>query len=435
DLTGIDFVTIDPAESRDLDQAVCIETNGAGFRVWYAIADTGAWVRPGGAMDSEARRRGQTTYAPNVRLPLYPRPLSEGAASLLADGQERPANVWRVDLDADGAVENAEVIRARVRSRAKLSYEQVQRDLDAERADESLRLLRSVGRLRIAQEAARGGASLNLPEQSVTTTGDKWALVYRQLLPVEGWNAQISLLAGMVAAEMMLNAGVGVLRTMPAAPQAASDDLRHTALELRLPWPDGMNYGDFVRSLDPTTPVGLAMMNACTALFRGAGYTVIAPDMPPEEYAHGAVAAPYAHVTAPLRRLVDRFTGAICAALSAGEPVPEWVRAALPELPQIMAETDHREKSFERGIISLTEALTLSARRGEVLEGTVIMVNAHDDDRGAVAVPDLAIEAPVAGDDLKLGEQVKVRVADVDVDMGRVLFSITPRSLPDGQRP
>ncbi|MGH3025532.1 MAG: RNB domain-containing ribonuclease, partial [Gaiellaceae bacterium] len=119
DATDIPFVTIDPTGSRDLDQALHIARDGDGFLVSYAIADVAAFVTPGGALDTEAHRRGESLYFPDARVPLHPPSLSEGAASLLPD-QLRPAVLWRIALAADGSVRSAEVGRARVRSTAQL---------------------------------------------------------------------------------------------------------------------------------------------------------------------------------------------------------------------------------------------------------------------------------------------------------------------------
>ena len=89
-------------------------------------------------------------------------------------------------------------------------------------------------------------------------------------MPIEDWNAQISLLTGMAAAELMLGAKIGILRTLPPARQGDIDRLRHVAKGLRLTWPGSMPYAEFVRSLDPAVPGQAAMLNACTRLFRGA---------------------------------------------------------------------------------------------------------------------------------------------------------------------
>src|SRR3954462_2227327 len=110
DRTDIPFVTIDPEGSHDLDQALHLRRRGQGYTVHYAIADVAAFVRPGGAVDEEANRRGETLYGIGDKVPLYPVSLSEGACSLLPDGA-RPALLWTVELDQDGVQVSARVER------------------------------------------------------------------------------------------------------------------------------------------------------------------------------------------------------------------------------------------------------------------------------------------------------------------------------------
>src|ERR1035437_5294730 len=102
DRTDLELVTIDPEGSMDLDQAVHIAKNGCGYLVHYTIAEVGPWVAPGGAVDAETHRRGQTFYAPDQRAALHPPALSASAASLLADGKPRPALLWPVPPAAAG---------------------------------------------------------------------------------------------------------------------------------------------------------------------------------------------------------------------------------------------------------------------------------------------------------------------------------------------
>ncbi|HWN21867.1 MAG TPA: RNB domain-containing ribonuclease, partial [Gaiellaceae bacterium] len=228
DETAIPFVSIDPPGSRDLDQALQIERDGKGYRVRYAIADVAAFVTPGGPMDLEAHARGQTLYAPDAKARLYPPQLSEGAGSLLPE-ETRPALVWTMEVDADGEGVEVDVRRALVRNRDQLDYAGVQRSLDDGSAEEPLQLLREVGLLREEREASRGGIHLPIPEQEVDKGSNGWELAYRAPLPVEGWNAQISLMTGQAAAELMRSAQVGVLRTLPAADPKAIARLRRTA--------------------------------------------------------------------------------------------------------------------------------------------------------------------------------------------------------------
>ncbi len=421
DHTALDIVTIDPPDAMDLDQAMHIERRGSGYRVWYAIADVAAWVAAGDPVDRESHRRGQTLYAPDANSTLHPQVLSESAASLRADGHARPALVWRIDLDSSGEVVSAGVERGTVRNRAKLSYERVQHELDAGTAGETLVLLREVGRLRDEVEAARGGISLNLPDQEVRVEGGTWVSTFRRPRPVEGWNAQISLLTGMAAARLMLEGGVGILRTLPPSREAERDHLRHVARSLRIDWPHTMPYPEFVRSLDPDVPEHLAMLTACTMLFRGAGYTLVDAGSDPTAVRHAALAADYAHATAPLRRLVDRYVGEVCIRLCADDAVPEWVLEALPRLPAEMAESDQRARRFDRGILDLVETLELSGHVGETFEGVVVEVGDRGR-RGRVTVSNPAIEGPVTGDDLPLGGDIVVRLARCDLATGTFSF-------------
>lgn len=418
DRTAIEFVTIDPEGAKDLDQAVHIERTGDGYTVHYAIADVAAFVRPGGAIDAEAHKRGETLYAPTLRTPLHPPVLSEGATSLLP-GQVRPALLWEIGVDAAGAITSTKVSRAKVTSREQLTYEGVQKSLDDGTASESLQLLKTVGLLRQQQEVARGGVSLNAPEQQVVAHGTDWELEFRATLPVEDWNAQISLLTGMAAAQLMVEHKVGILRTLPPAQQADVDRLRHIAKGLGLRWLGSTSYADFVRGLDPTVPAQAAMLNACTRLFRGAGYAAFDGSVP-EQPMHSALAAEYAHCTAPLRRLVDRYSGEVCLALCAGQPVPDWVRAALPGLPAEMEAADARAKKYERGIVDLVEALVLQRHVGETFDGIVIEL----DQRGAGGVMQIAqpaVEARVKGR-VTLGASVTAKLVSADLVSGAVQF-------------
>src|SRR5262245_32560354 len=151
DRSDIPFVTIDPKTSMDLDQALFIERRNSGYRVCYAIADIAAFIEPGGPIDDEAHRRGQTFSAPEHRVPLHPPVLSEGAASLLPD-ELRPALLWTIDLDEAGEGTNVDVRRALVRSRSRWDYAEVQQAIDDGSADEVFMLLKEVGELRLRRE-------------------------------------------------------------------------------------------------------------------------------------------------------------------------------------------------------------------------------------------------------------------------------------------
>ena len=475
DARDLELVTIDPPGSMDLDQAVLLERlpaqagvgtgdapePSATYRVHYAIASLATFVTPGGALDTELRRRGETIYAPDAATPLHPEVLSHGAASLLQDA-ERPACLWTIDLDERGEVVSARVERALVRSRARLSYAQVQAAIDGQGAlsqeapADLPELLAEIGRLRLEREAARGGISMTTPEQVVEVTEAAEAtevpgavspaadpdsaerpgpagyrLAYRVPVPAEQYNAQISLLTGMCAARIMVECGIGILRTLPPARPEDYARLRRVAAALGIDWPAAQPYPELVRGLDHAIPAHAAFLEQAMSLFRGSGYLafgvggvgVPADDeaADSEEAVHSAIAARYAHVTAPLRRLVDRYGEEVCIAACAQAPVPEWVLQALPDLPGVMEQTGKRARAIGRGALTALEALVLRGHEGEVFDG---VITSERDGRGELVLAEPAVVTEIragkkASDSgLPVGEHVRVRLLSADPASG-----------------
>jgi exoribonuclease R len=427
DRTGVPLVTIDPATSRDLDQALCLgRLDGGGYRVWYAIADVSSFVSPGGELEAETWRRGQTVYLPDGKVPLHPTSLSEGAASLLPDADRR-AVLWTIDLDAHGATTAVRLERATVRSRAKLNYEGVQAAADAGTLDEPIALLPEIGKLLIARGLDRGAINLPIPSQEVEPDdAGGWHLVLRAGVAAEEWNAQISLLTGMSAAGIMLDGRVGLLRTMPRPREDAVKALRIAAVALGIDWPDGASVGRVLATVDVSSPRGAAFVDHAAELMRGAGYTAFDGEVP-AEHEHGAVAAAYAHVTAPLRRLADRYATEVCLALHTGAEVPDWASAALPKLPEVMATTDRKASAAERGAVDLAEATLLADRVGEEFDAGVIDVDSGERHNGKpggdIVLDDPPVKARCLGK-LPLGERIRVRLTEADPKRRLVRFEL-----------
>lgn len=420
DLRDVPFVTLDPPGSRDLDQAFHLARRGSGYTVRYAIADVPGFVVPGGAVDTEARRRGQTLYAADGSIPLHPRVLSENRASLLPE-VDRPALVWTFDLDEAGVVVGTRLERSLIRSRAQWAYADAQDAVDRGE-DGPIALLPEIGRLRIAQERARGGASLNLPDEEVIRTEDGgYAIRRRSPLPVEEWNAQLSLMTGMAAASLMLDARVGILRTMPRPDDAAFATFRRQAAALGRPWTSG-DYGEFLRTLDRADPLTLPVLQAAATLFRGAGYAPFDGTIPTDTV-QAAIAAPYAHATAPLRRLVDRWTLAICLAVSRGEAVPSWARHSIAELPALMQASSQRASRLDAATVNAVEAALVTPLVDTWVEATIIELRGERA-RIQLADPAVTASAPVPVD-ARPGDVVRLRVARADIGAGEIEFSLT----------
>jgi exoribonuclease R len=416
----LELVTIDPPGSRDLDQAVLVERRADGFRVRYAIADVAAFVAPGGALDAAARERGVTVYMPDRRSPLHPDAVGEGAASLLP-GVDRPALLWTIDLDAEGREGAVALERATVRSRRALSYAEAQDAIDAGR-DDGLAALRDAGALRLAREAERGGVSLELPAQEVVGDGAGYALSFEAPLPVEGWNAQVSLLAGICAARIMAEGGIGLFRTLAPPDPRALASLRHSARALGVSWPEGASYAEVVRGLDPALPGHAAFAVRASRATGGAGYAAwdagsADGGRPPD---HAAIAAAYAHVTAPIRRLADRVANEIVLALIAGGRPPEWALEALPLMPDVMRETASRARAAERAALDYVEAVVLAPRVGETFAAVVVDVR---NDRPVVQIAEPAVLATLDRAGPAPGDELEVRLSAVDPEARRVVLA------------
>ena len=400
DRTGIPFVTLDPATSTDLDQAFAIEAAGTDLLLRYAIADVAWFVDDGDACDEEAWRRGETQYLPDGRAGLYPPVLAEAAASLLPTGP-RPAVVFAVRVAPDGTATLAGAERAVVRSRAKLAYATVTDDDLPPHFAELARRVQDA-------EQRRGASRVEPPEQAVEQLDGGYALVFRERLVAEDRNAALSLATNLAVAEAMLQAGVGLFRTMDEPAEQSVTGLRHTARALGVSWRDDEPLAVLERRLDGHEPRQAAMMLAIRRVAGGARYVAFEAGLRPW---HSAMAATYAHATAPLRRLADRYVVRAALAIADGEAVPEVVTQAFARLPDVMRAADAKAGQIERAVIDLAEAVVLRTRIGSTFAAVVTDV----DERGArVQIDEPAVVGRVATNGVRPGDAVRVRLVAAD---------------------
>ncbi|MEZ5137703.1 MAG: RNB domain-containing ribonuclease [Acidimicrobiales bacterium] len=415
DRTDLDLVTIDPAGSTDLDQALAVERRSDGWRVRYAIADVAAWVEPGGALDDAARARTQTYYSPDARAPLHPPVLGEAAASLLPDGP-RPALLWTIDVASDGTTTDIGLERATVRSRAQLTYGDVQRSIDEGDAPAPVVELAGLGPALLADARRRGAIELGLPEQDVVADGDERGRSCGAPTSPSSAGTPRCRCSPAAPPWLMLEGGVGVLRTLPDPdPDTFRASPRRT---LGVRWDHGEHPGAVLARLDVSRPAHAAFADLAAELLRGAAYTTFR-GRPPVDPGHAGVGAPYAHVTAPLRRLVDRFASEACLSLVRGGRPPAWVDDALDPLPDLMAEGDRRGRALERAVVDATEAFVLADRVGHVFPASVLESGPRS---GTVVLDHPPVQARCDAADLPLGGTVRVRCTEADVARRRVRF-------------
>ncbi len=410
DRTARPFVTLDPASSTDLDQAFAIETAGNDLLLHYAIADVAWFVEDGGAIAAEAWKRGMTLYLPDGKAGLYPPVLAEGAASLLPDGP-RPAVIFTIRVAPDGGVRLDGAERAIVRSRAKLAYDRVApADLPAGFAELARRIR--------AAEQARGASRVDPPEQEVAALGDgRFELLFRPRLAAEDDNAALSLACNLAVAAALQAARTGLFRVMAEPESWAVERLRHTARAFGLDWPGAVSLDDFERGLDAANPKAAAFMMQVRRAGRGAAYV---PFRDGERPWHAAMAATYAHATAPLRRLADLYVVRAALAVANGDPVPDAVTEAFPRLPEVMARAEALSGRIERAAIDLAEAVMLQGRVGERFEAIVTDL----DERGArVQLRDLPVVARVEGSGLEPGDVPRLTLTRADPATRTIAFA------------
>ena len=401
DRTAMPFVTLDPASSTDLDQAFAIEQAGGDILLHYAIADVAWFVADGDPLDTEAWKRGETTYLPDGKAGLYPRVLAEGAASLLPDGP-RPAVVFTSRIDAAGKAVLQGVERAVIHSRAKLAYDTVRNDeLPAGFAELARRIA--------AADDARGAARVDPPEQEVERdAAGHFTLRLRPLSVAERSNAALSLATNLAVADMLLSAKTGLFRVMAEPDEHAQNRLRHTAEAFGLTWPKQATLEQFERLLDPADPREAAFMLAIRRAGNGAGYEPYQPGAFPW---HAAMAATYCHMTAPLRRLADRYVIRAALAVANGQPVPAEVEAAFARLGPVMDKAQARSGQVERAVVDLAEAAMLVGREGDDFEAVVTDLG----ETGArIQLCELPIVARTVARRVQPGERIVVRLESAD---------------------
>ena len=331
DYRALRFVTIDGATSRDLDQAVQVEREGAGYLLRYALADAAYYVRPGTALFEEAVKRGASYYLPGFMIPMLPRALSEGIISLNPQ-VERRALVFEMHLDAAGKCLRTEVVRARVFSHAKLSFERAQAFVDDPATsafddaeiDTSLMLLTQVGRLLMQDAETRDVVRYRREELGIDVGAEGLTLSVHlhPRLEIERYNEQCSLLCNVEGAKL-LRAGVEaagveiqpIYRVHPSPePEKVRRFERLLAAMVRVHRLDPTVFGwraagavalnDFLDGLPTTGPHA----RLSQAIHRQAVMVNVRSEFTEDPGQHHGVGAEvYARFSAPMREIVGVF--------------------------------------------------------------------------------------------------------------------------------
>ena len=389
DLRHLPIVAIDPADARDHDDAIWAEPDGqGGFNAVVAIADVSFYVRPGSALDREARKRGNSVYFPDRVVPMLPEVLSADVCSL-KQGEDRAAMACHLHIDAEGKVNKFRFTRALVRIAHNIAYEDAQAAVDAGNPPEYLANLWAAWKALTAARHARDPLELELPERRV-------------MLDEKGQIAEIAIRerldAHRVVEDFMIAANVAAAKaleakTAPVVYRVHEPPSREKLIALReylatmgkkLALGQVVTPGLFNRMLKDVTDeaekalVMEAVLRSQTQAYYG-----------PANAGHfGLSLGSYAHFTSPIRRYADLLVHrALVDAYKLEQPAPpgslphgtglsDRDRASLQQVSDAISQTERRAMEAERDTIDRYVAAWLSARVGEVFETRITGVQA-----------------------------------------------------------
>lgn len=472
DLRELPLITIDPSDARDHDDACCARPdddpkNPGGHVIWVAIADVANYVRPGSALDREARRRGNSTYFPDRVVPMLPERLSGDLCSL-HEGVPRACIAVRIRIDAEGRKLDHRFVRALMRSAASLTYGQVQAALDgnpdertAPLLDPVLRPLHSAWRALDRAREERQPLDLDLPERKIVLSEDGRVVSvnFRERLETHRLIEEFMILANVCAAETLIAKRSPLLFRVHEEPSPEKlEALREIAQAAGLTLAKGqvLQTRHLNALLDQAAGTEDAeLINLSTLRSMQQAY------YSPENFGHfGLALANYAHFTSPIRRYADLIVHrALISAHRWGSDglTPEEIEQ-LDKTAEHISDTERRSMMAERDTTDRYLAAYLSERVGNEFTGRISGIARFGafvklDETGAdglIPVRSLGREyfhfdreaGTLMGADtgltIAIGQRVTVRLVEAQPITGGIeleLLSIEDKPLPRGPRP
>ncbi|MCB1391276.1 MAG: ribonuclease R, partial [Rhodobacteraceae bacterium] len=380
DLRGLPLLTIDPSDARDHDDAVCaLPAPGGGFTVWVAIADVAGFVRPGSALDREARARGNSTYFPDRVVPMLPDRLSGDLCSL-HEGVDRPVIAVEMQVSAAGVKTAHRFVRGVMTSRASLTYEQAQAafegrtDAATEPLAEGLGHLHAAWRATLQARAARQPLDLDLPERRIVLddAGSVTSVAFKDRLDAHKVIEEFMVMANVAAAEELIARRSPLLFRVHEEPTVEKiEALREVAqgagltlakgqvlqtrhLNKLLADAAGSEFGELIN---------MATLRSMTQAYYA-----------PENFGHfGLALRNYAHFTSPIRRYSDLIVhrALIRAHRWGDDGLSDSDIEHLAETATQISETERRSMAAERDTTDRYLAAFMADRIGAAFAGRI----------------------------------------------------------------
>lgn len=444
--------TIDGAGAKDLDDAISLKKTRDGYLLGVHIADVSHYVRPFGALDAAAHRRGTSLYFADRVVPMLPPALSNGACSLNA-GEDKYAVSAEICLDREGAIRKTRVFRSVIRSRVRGVYAEVNRVFaSGEKADcyekyssvyKTLQNMRELYKILASRAQARGVLDLEMPEAVIALDEENnpVSIEREERGEAERMIEEFMLTANRAVAELLTGKSIPLVYRVHAAPPPDKIVIFTAflrALRIGIPWRPGQ-------------PVTLPMLSSVLAEARrmGKGEAVslmMLRSLSKAEYSasasgHFALAMPlYCHFTSPIRRLSDLVTHRIIGAVLLGGEEPGKYRSAAHRAAVAATAGEIRAVGAERRIEALFKAQYMQAHIGEIFPARITSVTsfgfyAETPETCDGIVPLSLLPEGFAYEDdsrtlrrgervFEIGMPVRVRVRDADLSAARVTFDL-----------
>jgi ribonuclease R len=456
DFRDWDTVTVDPETARDHDDAISLDRlSGGGWKLAVHIADVAHYVPPGWALDQEAYLRGTSVYFPDRVVPMLPHALSSGICSLV-ENQDRLTQTVVLELDAKARVRKAEFHDGVIKSRARMTYQQVQRIVDGdaelrrqfaplvplfERMDELAKLMRR-------RRYERGSLDFDLPEPKLVLdeAGQMTGIVAHARLDSMRSIEEFMLAANEAVAERLDRAGTPTLYRIHEQPDPERvEEFAElvSSFGYRLPAKlEEIRPQDFQGILRQVEgkPEEKLISYLLLRTMRLARYHE-------ENLGHfGLATEMYAHFTSPIRRYPDLVVHRSLRALRHGQGA-EVVRdlpAPLAEMAKHLSDMERRATDAERELIEWKKVRFMADKLGEVFSGYVTGVQSFGlfvelDEiyvQGLVHVSSMTddyyrfderahmLKGENTGKVYRLGDRVKVQVAAVKLEERKIDFAL-----------
>lgn len=469
DLRARSFLTIDPEDARDHDDAVCLEAVGDQLRLWVAIADVSHYVKAGSALDREALRRGNSVYFPDRVLPMLPERISGDLCSLRA-GRDRFVLVVEMRVDRSGRVLRSSFYPAVIRSRAGLSYEQaaalMDRDPVAEVGDAAREIAAQVHLLallesRLSQRRFAGGSiDFDLSESRIELdpSGRPERIVRCDRTRAHRAVEEAMLAANRAVSERLTKSAIGCIYRVHEAPDTSElEELRERLSGFGLldrGSARGLESGQIHRALQRVRgrPEAQLVNLVAVRAMKQARYLA-------ENRGHYALGfGSYLHFTSPIRRYADLVVHrALEHWLELGGGVLESSLQTARQLAAVARRISFRERvavEAERDMVSLKKCAFMAQFVGRSFDGIItgttshglyVTLDEHDVD-GLVPSASLADDLYLdprrhalisrrSGADYRLGDAIRVRIERVNLLRGWIRFAPQwgEAAVPDGK--